>query len=96
MELVVVGCQSGDEGKGKFTDVFGANAQAVVRWQGGPHTGHTVVAGDNECRFVQLPAGMLRGVRGILGYGCVIDVPALREEMAALSIAADPSVLLDQ
>lgn len=93
-EIIVVGCQSGDEGKGKFTDVFSAGADAVVRFQGGPHTGHTVVTREREYRFIQLPAGMNRGARGILGNGCVIEPVKLVEEMAALGVQPDPSWLL--
>lgn len=93
-ELVVVGCQSGDEGKGKFTDVFSADATAVVRFQGGPHTGHTVVTADSEYRFIQLPAGMQRGIRGILGNGCVIEPGGLLDELDRLGLEPSPERLL--
>lgn len=94
MELIVVGCQSGDEGKGKFTDMFSGDADFVVRFQGGPHTGHTVVTHDGVYQFVQLPAGILRGARAVLGNGCVVEPAKLLEEMAALGIDPHPERLL--
>ncbi len=93
-EVVVVGCQSGDEGKGKFTDIFSDGADVVARWQGGPHTGHTVVADGREYRFVQLPAGMQRGARAILGNGCVVEPAALLEELEDLGLAPGHDELL--
>jgi adenylosuccinate synthase len=84
MDLVLAGCQSGDEGKGKFTDVFAADAQLVVRYQGGPHTGHTVIAGGETYRFVQVPAGLLQGCTGVLGNGCVVEPCDMVREIEAL------------
>ncbi|TBR56912.1 adenylosuccinate synthase [Westiellopsis prolifica IICB1] len=84
MNIIVVGCQSGDEGKGKFTDVFSESAYAVVRYQGGPHTGHTVVVAEQEYRFVQIPSGLLHGAIGVLGNGCVIAPAKLVKEIADL------------
>lgn len=94
MELVIVGCQSGDEGKGKFTDIFSRGAYAVVRYQAGPHTGHTVVTDDGEFRFVQIPAGALRGAVGVLGNGCVVDPRKLVTELDALERAVGDVPLL--
>ncbi|HWU87789.1 MAG TPA: adenylosuccinate synthase [Kofleriaceae bacterium] len=84
VDLVIVGCQYGDEGKGRFTDVFARDAFAVVRYQAGPHTGHTVVTESGRFRFVQVPAGVLRGATGIIGNGCVINTGDLLEEIAGL------------
>ncbi|MEV0261786.1 adenylosuccinate synthase [Streptomyces sp. NPDC050617] len=84
MDLVIVGCQAGDEGKGKITDLVSEGAYAVVRYQAGPNTGHTVVADGGEHRFVQVPAGVLRGAVGVLGGGCVIDPRSLLTELAGL------------
>ena len=84
MELIVVGCQSGDEGKGKFTDVLAEGAHAVVRYQAGPHTGHTVATAAGEVRFVQVPAGALRGAIGVLGNGCVVETLGLVAELEDL------------
>jgi len=93
VEVLVVGCQSGDEGKGKFTDLFCEHADVVVRFQGGPHTGHTVMVDGTPLRFVQLPAGINRGVRGVLGNGCVVEPGSLLEEMAEHGVD-DPRQLL--
>lgn len=81
---VVIGCQHGDEGKGRFTDLLCANADIVARYQSGPHSGHTVVTDDGEFRFIQLPSGMLQGAEGYLGNGCVVDAEGLVEELDAL------------
>lgn len=94
MELIIVGCQSGDEGKGKFTDVFGADAYAVVRYQGGPHTGHTVVTQAGEFRFVQLPSGLTRGAIGVLGNGCVIAPKELLAEIRSIEDRLGPVRLI--
>lgn len=83
-ELIIVGCMFGDEGKGRFTDVFARDAFAVVRYQAGPHTGHTVVQDGREYKFIQVPAGALRGTVGVLGNGCVIHPGELLDEIAAL------------
>lgn len=87
MDLITVGCQAGDEGKGKFTDIAAAGAHAVVRYQAGPNTGHTVVADGREYRFVQLPSGIVRGVIGVLGNGCVIEPEGLVTELEELRAA---------
>jgi adenylosuccinate synthase len=84
MELIVVGCQSGDEGKGKITDALSEGAYAVARYLSGPNTGHTVVTSQGEFRFIQVPAGAVRGAIGVLGNGCVIDPRKLLDEIHAL------------
>lgn len=96
MEIILVGCQCGDEGKGKFTDVFSRGAAAVVRYQGGPHTGHTVVADDRIYRFIQLPTGINRGAKGILGNGCVIDPAALAHEIEEFGGLAPEQLLISE
>jgi adenylosuccinate synthase len=83
-ELVVVGCQFGDEGKGKVTDVLAGVADLVVRYQGGPHTGHTVHVGERTYKFVQLPSGILDGATAVLGNGVVVEPVKLWEEIRAL------------
>ena len=57
---VVVGCQFGDEGKGKIIDFLAADADVVVRFQGGANAGHTVQVGDDLYAFHLLPSGVLR------------------------------------
>lgn len=88
--LILAGCQAGDEGKGRFTDLYAADAWAVVRYQGGPHTGHSVTVGGTRYCFVQLPSGCLDGTLGILGNGCVVDPIALIEEIDAPRRASKP------
>ncbi len=87
---VVVGCQWGDEGKGKIVDVLSEDADIIARYQGGPNAGHTVHVGDDEFILHQIPSGILRsGKRCLLGNGVVLDVLQFFEEhdgLAARSI----------
>ncbi|MGQ9708477.1 MAG: adenylosuccinate synthase [bacterium] len=83
--LVVVGTQWGDEGKGKVVDFLARTAQMVVRFQGGPNAGHTVCCDRKRFTFHQVPSGLLNpGVRGVIGCGCVIDPYRLNDEIAVL------------
>jgi adenylosuccinate synthase len=83
--LVVVGTQWGDEGKGKVVDFLARTAQLIVRFQGGPNAGHTVCYNHRRFTFHQIPSGILNpGVRCVIGCGCVIDPYRLQEEMASL------------
>jgi len=73
--LVVVGCQWGDEGKGKIVDVLAEEADVVARYQGGANAGHTVYVGDNKFVLHQIPSGILHDEkRCLLGNGVVLDV----------------------
>lgn len=81
----VVGLQWGDEGKGKIVDVLSAEADIVVRYQGGANAGHTVQVGDREYIFHLVPSGILKeGTICIIGNGVVIDPRALIEEFDGL------------
>ncbi|RKY35949.1 MAG: adenylosuccinate synthase, partial [Candidatus Omnitrophota bacterium] len=60
MNLVVVGLQWGDEGKGKIIDYFARNADIIVRFQGGNNAGHTVVINSKKVIFHLIPSGILR------------------------------------
>lgn len=83
--LVIVGCQWGDEGKGKITDYFADQVDYVVRFQGGNNAGHTVVVGDKTYKLHLIPSGVLyKGKRVIIGNGVVVDPKVLLEEMANL------------
>jgi adenylosuccinate synthase len=87
--IVIVGAQWGDEGKGKIVDLVAPCVDVVARYQGGPNAGHTVVVGRDR-RFVlqSLPAGVLRpGKRCVVGCGVVVDPEALLEEMEGLRAA---------
>lgn len=82
---VVVGTQWGDEGKGKFTDLFAKEMQMVVRYQGGHNAGHTLVV-DGETTKLQLtPSGILYDhVTPVIGNGVVVDPRVLIDEMDML------------
>jgi adenylosuccinate synthase len=83
--VVVIGAQWGDEGKGKIVDWLSERADIVVRFQGGHNAGHTLVIGDKTYKLSLLPSGVVRkGKLGVIGNGVVIDPWALREEIAAL------------
>ena len=83
--VVVVGAQWGDEGKGKIVDWLSERADIVVRFQGGHNAGHTLVIGDMTYKLSLLPSGVVReGKLGVIGNGVVIDPWALREEIARL------------
>jgi adenylosuccinate synthase len=78
---VVVGCQWGDEGKGKIVDVLAEKADVVARYQGGANAGHTVHVGEEEFILHQIPSGILHeGKRCLLGNGVVLDVEKFFEE----------------
>jgi adenylosuccinate synthase len=78
---VIVGCQWGDEGKGKIVDVLAENVDIVARYQGGANAGHTVHVDDAEFVLHQIPSGVLhKGRRCLLGNGVVLDVQQFFEE----------------
>ena len=78
---VVVGCQWGDEGKGKVVDVLAESADVVARYQGGANAGHTVHAGNVQFVLHQIPSGILHpGTRCLLGNGVVLDPVEFVEE----------------
>src|SRR4051812_33863640 len=82
--VVIVGAQWGDEGKGKVVDLYTEFADAVVRFGGGANAGHTLVVGGQKLVTHLIPSGVLRG-RGkkcVLGDGMVIDPKTLLEEIA--------------
>ncbi|HZD05140.1 MAG TPA: adenylosuccinate synthase, partial [Longimicrobiales bacterium] len=82
---VVVGCQWGDEGKGKIVDVLAEDSDVVARYQGGANAGHTVHVGDEEFVLHQIPSGILHpGTRCLLGNGVVLDLLQFFEEYEAL------------
>jgi adenylosuccinate synthase len=83
--LVVVGTQWGDEGKGKIVDLLTREADYVVRYQGGHNAGHTVVIGQEQFILHLIPAGILHpGKKCVIGNGVVVDPAALIEEVDAL------------
>ncbi len=83
--IVVVGAQWGDEGKGKVVDVLTPYVDVVVRYQGGNNAGHTVVVGREKFVLQSIPSGILHpGRRCVIGCGVVIDPASLIEEMESL------------
>src|SRR3974390_450692 len=83
--VVVVGAQWGDEGKGKIVDWLSERADVVVRFQGGHNAGHTLVVGNIEYKLSLLPSGVVRpGKLSIIGNGVVVDPQALLDEIATL------------
>src|SRR5580658_334829 len=83
--VIVLGAQWGDEGKGKVVDLLAERFDIVVRYQGGHNAGHTVFIGDRKFVLKLIPSGVLRpGVMAVIGNGVVIDLAALLQEMEAL------------
>lgn len=83
--LVVVGCQWGDEGKGKIVDVLAQEMDVVARFQGGANAGHTVHVGDDEFILHQIPSGILHSSkRCLIGNGVVLDLFQFFEELDGL------------
>jgi len=79
---LVVGAQWGDEGKGKVIDVLTADADIVVRYQGGANAGHTVMVGEETYVLHLIPSGMLYpGKMNVIGNGVVVDPARLVEEI---------------
>ncbi|HAI21419.1 MAG TPA: adenylosuccinate synthase, partial [Clostridiales bacterium UBA8153] len=92
---VVIGAQWGDEGKGKIVDYLAGQADVVVRYQGGPNAGHTVVVGTAEFKLHLVPSGIFTpGKLCLIGNGVVIDPERLVKELAYLeSHGVDVSAL---
>lgn len=83
--VVIVGCQWGDEGKGKVIDFLSHDADLVARYQGGNNAGHTVIVDGNRVILHLIPSGILHtGLRGLIGNGVVVDPQALVEEIKTL------------
>jgi len=83
--IIVVGTQWGDEGKGKVVDILSERFDAVARYQGGNNAGHTVVVGEEKVVLHLVPSGILRkGKICVLGNGVVIDLGELIHEMDQL------------
>jgi adenylosuccinate synthase len=89
--VVVIGTQWGDEGKGKLVDLLTERAKGVVRFQGGHNAGHTLVIDGRKTVLHLIPSGILReGVRCYIGNGVVLSPEALIEEIGVLEKAGVP------
>ena len=83
--VVVVGTQWGDEGKGKIVDWLTDHARGVVRFQGGHNAGHTLVVGDKVYKLNLVPSGIVRdGVDCFIGNGVVLDIHHLLSEIRVI------------
>ncbi len=83
--VIVLGAQWGDEGKGKVVDLLAERFDIVARYQGGHNAGHTIYIGDKKTVLKLIPGGILRpGVEVVIGNGVVIDLAALIDEMEML------------
>ncbi|HUV30586.1 MAG TPA: adenylosuccinate synthase [Acidobacteriota bacterium] len=79
---VIVGCQWGDEGKGKIADLLASDADIIVRFQGGANAGHTVIVGDTKYILHLIPSGIIHPDKVCyIGNGVVLDPVACKEEL---------------
>ena len=95
--IAIVGTQWGDEGKGKIVDLLAAEADVVVRFQGGNNAGHTMVVDGEQFISHLIPSGILQQKTCVIGNGVVVDPQVLIEEIDYLStkgIAVGPEKLL--
>ena len=83
--VVVIGAQWGDEGKGKIVDWLSERADVVVRFQGGHNAGHTLVVGDKTYKLSLLPSGIVRQKISVIGSGVVVDPQALLDEIKVVT-----------
>ena len=84
--LIVIGTQWGDEGKGKIVDLLSSEADTIVRFQGGHNAGHTLVIGDQVFKLSLLPSGIIRNDKiVVIGNGVVLDPWKLLQEINELS-----------
>jgi len=98
--LVIIGAQWGDEGKGKVVDIYTEYADDVVRFQGGNNAGHTLVVGDEKVVLHLIPSGILHeGKRCIIGNGVVLDPKVFLQEIEGLKkrgyLKDDKQLLVD-
>jgi adenylosuccinate synthase len=94
--VVVVGAQWGDEGKGKIVDWLSERADVVVRYQGGHNAGHTLVIDGVSYKLSLLPSGVVRGKLSVVGNGVVVDphhFVAEKEKLAGQGVSVTPDML---
>lgn len=86
--VVVIGAQWGDEGKGRIVDLISEKVDIIARYQGGNNAGHTIVIGEEKVVLHHLPSGILReGKVSVIGNGVVVDPKVLLEEIENLRLA---------
>ena len=94
--VVVVGSQWGDEGKGKIVDWLSERADVIVRYQGGHNAGHTLVIDGVSYKLALLPSGLVRGKLSVIGNGVVVDphhFVAEVEKLCGQGVTVTPDVL---
>lgn len=95
--IVIIGTQWGDEGKGKIVDLLAEHVDFVVRFQGGNNAGHTMVVDGEQFISHLIPSGILQGKTCVIGNGLVVDPEVLLEEIDYLTekgIAVGPEQLI--
>ncbi len=96
--IVLIGAQWGDEGKGKIIDILSEKSDVIIRFQGGNNAGHTVVIDNEEFILHLIPSGILhKGKVCVIGNGVVVDPEALLEEIEALkkrNVDVDRSLII--
>ncbi len=98
MVQAIVGANWGDEGKGKITDMYAAQADVVIRFQGGANAGHTIINDKGKFALHQLPSGVCYShVTNIIGNGVALDVPKFVAELQELkSKGVEPQILISE
>lgn len=83
---IVVGCQWGDEGKGKIVDLLASDADIIARFQGGANAGHTIIVGETKYVLHLIPSGIIHpGKICVIGNGVVLDPFGFKEELDILT-----------
>ena len=86
--VVVIGAQWGDEGKGRIVDLISEKVDIIARYQGGNNAGHTIVIGEEKIILHHLPSGILRDDKiSVIGNGVVLDPKVLLQEIKELIAA---------
>ena len=84
MITVLMGCQWGDEGKGKIIDFLAKDYQYIARFSGGNNAGHTLIFNNKTYALHLIPSGIFYGKKCVIGNGVVIDPVALKKEIEML------------
>ena len=91
MVKAIVGANWGDEGKGKITDMFAAESDIVIRFQGGANAGHTIINNYGKFALHQLPSGVFhQRITNIIGNGVALNIPKLKDEIAHVTAGGVP------